>query len=215
MSCSSPFEISQVLFGYEYDWNIKCSGNTIIPAYSTPSIEICCWDALSCGTWSNTGCTCNWKDCYTIPGIPLWPELKVAGSAGIQLVYANYQEEDIDIEGPSEPYSVLSLTIQNPQIGLSINGIGTTLTFPIGETLQYDTAEGFSTSIQLPSVYGNYVYLGSGINIQILIYILFCLEPTPPIGWINVQPQITLSYESFSSTFIIDIPIVSEEDVPA
>ena len=211
MSCSSPFEISQVLFGYEYDWNIKCSGNTIIPAYSTPSIEICCWDALSCGTWSNTGCTCNWKDCYTIPGIPLWPELKVAGSANIQLVYANDKEEAIIVEGPTEPYSVLSVTIQNPQIGLSINGIGTTLTFPITEILEYSSESGFSTSIQLPSVYGSYVYLGTKINIQIKEYIVFCLNPVPPVGWINVQLQITLSYETFSSSFTLDIPIVSTE----
>ena len=74
----------------------------------------------------------------------------------------------------------------------------------------------FSISIQLQSFSTTYSADGFDYDFSIDTELQFCLDPVPPVGWINLQLTCELGTEydgvNYSTGFAIECPIVSVEE---
>lgn len=234
MSCQSPFVYVESAIGTTQNFIFNSKGSYSLPGYTTPSKEICllginpgyanCW----WGGWQNTVLNCSWVpgstywyDCSTIPGIPIWPELTFSYDCKINMTIISKLGVELTIEDPVEPFEVFAIQINSLPVIISINGQQILNLNLVSIPIQVKEENGqFAIVIPIGSFGSEGSYQGLPISLMVQFNLLFCLDPVPPVGWVNLQventftigdPSIDLDYETGYS---YDIPLVSVEEVP-
>lgn len=190
-----------------------------------------CENQIPCCT-NYVGTSWYWYDCT--PGIPIliYPSLtftagaqcEMLGSVGVGLILPN--------PDPA-PQPVESLTIKNIRItfGLESTIAGEiaeitpfTVTIPFEVELK-DEDGSFSTDITLGTYEFQFTFFNAiGVEMFVRftshISLMFCLDPIPPMGWVNIEVNNTVSFNyTYDNTavvlplsFDLALPIVSVED---
>lgn len=125
-----------------------------------------------------------------------------------------------------------TVTFESTTIDVTVNG--ESFSFSAPSTVDVGTENGdFVVTVSFPSDYlteGTVDYGGGTLSFSCLPYWQMCSEPTPPVGWLNLDIPITLtlttdsesvdlwgwSYNinvgTFSTTVTIACPVISVED---
>ena len=232
MSCSSPWSVS-----LESNVDVVTTKSTMnlqgcytLPGYTSPSWGACtpywvpgypcCW--YCCGNcWGGCCCTApGWKSgytgwyCYTVPGVELWPSLQFCGSVNLPITATASVGLDITVDSPPSPYQAFSVTLEACEIDASVNGSGFKINaIPAPTTLQQNNGE-FSATTDLGGFSSSVGYAGINYSLSIDTSILFCLTPTPPLGWVNINLDCNFGANyagivSESVDFNISMPIVA------
>ena len=231
MSCTSPFTLElEVTDEVLSEQETTLQGCYTVPGYSTPSYNICtpywvpgypcCW--YCCGkAWGCCVCYApGWKSgytgwyCYTIPGVELWPSLQFCGSVSIPWEITASTGVEFTVNKPPEAYQAVGITLKECDVDANVNGSGFTINL-ITEEIELEEKNGeFLTTIDLGG-FSNDVDIGLvKYSLDIDSQLLLCLEPVPPMGWINVILDCTMKavetgIGSESVSFKIAMPIVS------
>jgi hypothetical protein len=109
----------------------------------------------------------------------------------------------------------------NCSVGVTGDGISETITInlvPLPTSIDYDASTGeFSATTDLGGFSSTSEIDGITYTLAITSDILFCAEPVPPVGWVNIVLNCTLSayaYDvvNYTVEFSIVCPIVSVEE---
>lgn len=222
MSCTSPF-VYQEGGSVSNNQTVSVSGSYTLPSYSTPSTSLCLLGSdTSChwGGWRGWALDCStswyWYDCSTVPGIEVWPAITFAASCSIPMTFTSAAGIELSATTPATPYEATSITLNQCNLSLSINGSSVTINvIPEPITVTQENGE-FSISVDLASWTSSVDEAGITYKLSIDSTLLFCLDPVPPQGWVNLTLGCTLSANgdgiSYSVNFTISCPIVSVED---
>jgi hypothetical protein len=127
----------------------------------------------------------------------------------------------------SGPVAIATLNISNTVFTLGINDNVYTIPIPVALQLTFSPDSPPSVSIPLDSVNEAIAFtsdVGSiSLTANITFSLLFCLLPVPPVGWVNLQADVTLSgsfdgegvsvtIPAFSFAWVIPIISVEEGD---
>ena len=218
-SCQSPFEI-QTGGSVSTNQTASMSGSYTLPGYSTPSTQLCLLGSdTSChwGGWDHTQLECStswyWYDCSTVPGIELWPAITFVASCTIPMTFMAGAGIEITLEDPTEPYETTSVTLNQCDLSLSINGSKVTINVIQDPVTISQTNGSFDVSIPLLSWSSSDDIAGIKYDLSIDTALMCCLDPTPPVGWLNLTLSCTLSANgdgiNYSTQFNISCPIIS------
>jgi hypothetical protein len=226
MSCSSPFVYVESAVGTEQNFSVGTSGSYTLPSYSYKwGGECTTWkEGCSVCKWWN-GCkwtTCTWKICEAGPWtVELWPSITFNASCTIPMVTESEVGIQMTVDSPAEPYELSSLTLDACNCNLNIDGTGVTINL-IDTPISVEEENGeFSISVDLLGWSASTDDSGLKYNLDITSSLEFCLDPVPPVGWINLVLSCTLSVDdesidySYSTSFEISCPIVSVEEAGA
>lgn len=229
--CESPFSYSSsTSTTIETSEQISLTGSYTLPEYSTPSTQLCLlgWNPAevcnchSCG-WRGWGTCCSWcsgnsywYDCSTIPGIEIWPAITFGAKCNLNMIFEAGEEIVISETEPAEPVETTSIVLNSCPLTLTANGTVIDIELiPNPITMEQENGT-FSLSVELAGYSSSVETGGITYKLDISSSILFCLEPVPPSGWINIDLDCTLSANgdgiSYEASFTISAPIVSVED---
>ena len=233
MSCSSPF-VYQVATEIKTDTQtVGCSGSYTLQSYTAK------WGG---GSWC-TGCSdtkskwsgwrnwdlktdTKWNDCcwgidYPTWTIELWPTITFAGNVSIPFVFESQEGVQITVDAPEgEPYQAQSITLNTCNLLFGIDSENITLNIiPTPIEIEEENGE-FSINIPLQSFDSKKTEFGVTYKLTLDTELQFCLDPTPPVGWINLVISCTLSVKEdidgldfeTKTTFEVSCPIVSVEE---
>lgn len=218
MSCETPFVYGILSSIVETKQTVVVNGSFQLPEYSTPSTQSCLL-ALSeypIGKWkfNINSLSWNWSDCGTVPGIEIWPTLNFTASCNIPIIFEAIDGFVITVEG-GQVYETASMTINECNLTLGINGTDVSINIIPSPIIVIQTNGNFSTNIELNSYIGSYDYLGVDYKLTINPKLLFCLDPVPHSGWINLTLNCVLNATgdeiNYLTGFTILCPIVSVE----
>ena len=229
-NCESPFEYVASSVEISTYYTTTYYGSYNLPAYYTPSTEICLLgsnpaslcNCHSCG-WHNWGTCCSWckeswywYDCSSSPGVKLWPSITFDASCTAYLTFENSVAVVITLDTPPEPIATTSVTITNLPITININNSPLTLNLALVPiSLNLESTGSFSTSIDLGSFSSKITEDGIGYTFLIEASFLFCAEPEEPLGWMNVELDCTMEADylgvTYSSSFDITCPVTGIE----
>ena len=234
MSCASPFVFEESVTIIETKSSVGVSGSFTLPGYTLPSTQLCwpTWKApySSCkwGGWQNTKLKCKWVKgssgwccCWSTPNVEIWPTLTFTGSVFIPFVFESSAGVEISVEEPPEPFQANSITIEECDCSLVISGAGinTNITINILPTpiTIVEINGSFSINVPLYGFSSSATELGIKYTLSVETSLLFCLEPVPPVGWINLELDCSITaYENdvinYTVGFKLNLPIVSVED---
>jgi len=196
-------------------WTLKC----------TSWAEDCANVQTGCDSWSSG--YAYWGDCWTTPNLTLWPELNFMFNASINFTGQFGVGEVWTVSAPEgKPYQASTITVNDFDVGFTINGMnnadGLPFSFNVPANVSFSESNGsFSASWPLGTINETYNYAGFTYTAAITVYILGCLTPVPPVGWINLQFDITLTvtYDTTSQSsvlgsagFNVVVPIVSVDE---
>ena len=232
-----------VSFNFDVSGSVTSPGYSI-PSYSLCLLGVN-WGGVECtstrtwtgickkGKWSWGTCTWTycassiwygpnwyWYDCSTIPSVPIIPTFELIGSANVNSTILTSVGTAFTATAPPGPYQISALTINSITytFTLAFPGYGSetvTLTENLGLTLQEENGD-FSAELALDTLSSSFNYDGFEYSFQIGNSLLFCLNPVPPQGWVNLLSSYTLSvsYEGigYTVTGLCTCPIVSVED---
>jgi len=214
------------------------STDVCVPTWYPGYVCDCSW-SLSCNScgWRGWGTCCNWNQvgcgwcsgstgwccCSTIPGVEVWPSLTFTASTDIPLVLTSTIEYEFSTVAPVDPTLIYSMLINacNCSVGVTGDGISETITInlvPLPTSIDYDASTGeFSATTDLGGFSSTSEIDGITYTLAITSDILFCAEPVPPVGWVNIVLNCTLSayaYDvvNYTVEFSIVCPIVSVEE---
>jgi hypothetical protein len=222
MSCTSPFVYAANAEYEESTYSITTVGPPYtIKGYTIPSEEMCLygWNPGHCnwGGWQNMDCngwvsgSGYWYDCWATPAIPVWPTLTITATSTMNMSADLIGgSSSISVTGPSYPYVAQQIVINSVYVQLTINETPVHMLFntpPFPITMTASSASGFSTTVALASI--STVYEGIGIDISASL--LFCMDPTPPQSWCNIDLSFALTYETYNTQFSIACPITDVE----
>lgn len=175
----------------------------------------------------------------------LWPKLTFAASCSTVWSFTSSLSSKFSLssmnkeaeESPDEPVTTVfcnTIALEDTVVSLIINGNAISYTAPssveVGTETNTSTGETeFVIQISFPS---EYCISGSteGVSYDISPYWLICSEPTPPVGWLNLDIPISLSLDAgsynvalwgwnydvnvgtYSTTATIACPLISVED---
>lgn len=234
MSCSSPFVFDTGISVVSPTQYVGVTGSFNLPGYTLPSTQLCwpTWKApySSCkwGGWQNTKLRCKWVKgssgwccCWNTPSVEIWPALTFTGSVSIPFDFVSTVGVELSIDAPPEPYKAHSITIQACNCSLIItgSGINTNITLnilPTEITIEEINGE-FDINIPLYGFSSSATDLGIKYTLSVETSLLFCLEPEPPVGWINLELDCSIiAYENdvinYTVGFKLNLPIVSVEE---
>ena len=236
MSCSSPFvvEASEGV-SVTFTNNIGVTGSYTLPGYTIPATQLCwlqwkapytetgenCkknkfWGVKKC-SWSWVKGSSKWCCCVPIGAIPVWPSIKFTGSVNIPFDITASAGYTVSVTAPPEPYKALSITLNKCVCSLGINGTDISINIIQDPITVNDNDGEFSVTIDLYGFTSSTKSFGIKYTLTVDSSLLLCLEPEPPVGWINLVLSCTLTaYEkdivNYNVTFAISLPIVSVED---
>jgi hypothetical protein len=203
----------------------------------------CCLGGCVCNTWDwcqcctqNNHCDVGWDsgshywyDCTQIAPVVLWPTIDIDASMACVLTITVDDGVEITAEPPTAPIPTISLSISDIYItfGFGLYGSNITKSFPLPITVEVDINDGIpSIIIPLgpPVSSQSTVNLGPfgtfTIDISLTFSLLFCLEPIPPQGWVNILVTVgidgTYSIDgndtAIDETASLAFPIISLEE---
>lgn len=230
MSCSSPFvyQVASSIVTDEYE--VGCSGSYTLSSYSVKwgggswclGCSDCKW-----GGWQNLELKCKWNKCcweinYPTWNIELWPNITFEASTTIPFEFESEEGVQITVSAPEgEPYQCQSIVLNACDLQFKIDDDEYELNI-IPEPITVEEENGqFSINIPLESFSSKTNEWGLEYELSIDTSLQFCLNPTPPQGWINLLLDCTLSVndeiESLEfgtkTSFSISCPIVSADEV--
>ena len=219
MSCSSPFKYEESASAVAQPPNtFKLQGSYTLPSYTIPGYPIC-EPTVSChwGGWQHTDLECSWGwcCCWSTPAIPIWPSITFDGS--IESTQTCTAEEAISftVSGPSAPVTVEEVSYTNNKLIMGIDGTNIDILLPDLD-LDVDSSGSFSADVPIGSVSTSFEEDGIGYSLAIDAEFLFCLDPTPPQGWLNIKLSCSMSCTiegvNYEQQFDVACPIVSVED---
>jgi hypothetical protein len=235
MSCSSPFVYVIFSQTVKFDSVVGVKGSYTLPGYTIPSTQICwlqwkapyseCTSKTTNSWWGITSCnkyvwvkgSHKWCCCSTIPSIPVWPTLTFTGSVSIPFEFEAETGFQLTVTTPPEPFEATSITLKQCNLTLGINGEDITINI-IPEPIKVGQENGeFFVVIPLYGFASSENIAGIEYTLSIESSLLFCLDPVPPSGWINLLLNCTLTaFEqdvvNYSTSFSISLPIVSAEE---
>jgi hypothetical protein len=236
MSCSSPFDYSTTAgVTVTVTSNVGVKGSYTLPGYTIPSTQLCwlqwkapytetgenckknkAWGIKSC-KWSWVKGSSKWCCCETIGAIPIWPAITFTGSVTIPFTITASTGVTLSVDAPPTPYQATAITLEACKCSLGINGSTISINIlPEALTVQESDGE-FSVDIELYGFSSSETIAGITYSLTVDSSLLLCLDPVPPVGWINLLLSCTLSaFEkgivNYSVNFAISLPIVSVED---
>ena len=235
MSCSSPFVVD--LDGDEAvitQTSMNMQGCYTLQGYTSPGWSCCItmWCPVypcgwhCCGGCWGGGCCCSalswcggysWQYCYNVPGIELWPKLQFCGSCDLPMKVVASTGLDIGVTEPPKPYEATTVTFEACNCSCSVNGTGFTINIIPGEINLTQKNGVFSTTIDLGGFSSNTNIDGVDYDVSINSSLLLCLEPVPPVGWMNILLEIEFTATipdtvSESCSFSLTLPLVSVEE---
>lgn len=131
--------------------------------------------------------------------IPMTFELSVGEAIGVEL------------DGPIETSSI---TINDFNLSLNVNGQGFTIYVPITLTIEQMNGT-FSVTIPLTSVSETYTASGITYGIDLSFNLLTCLTPTNGMGWLNIQIVGSFTAEGptpITTNFEFACPLISADE---
>jgi hypothetical protein len=233
MSCSSPFvyQVASEIITNEYQ--VVCSGSYTLNSYTVKwgggnwcigcAVSTQCWngwlDLNYCGKtyWDN----CCWGIEYPSWTIELWPTITFGGSISIPFEFESQAGVQITVDAPEgKPYQCQTIILKECDLSFSIDSNTYSLNI-IPETIQLEEENGsFSINVPLESFSSKTTEWGLSYELTLDTTLEFCLNPTPPQGWINLLISCELSVSEdldglefgTKTSFSISCPIVSVED---
>lgn len=178
------------------------------------------------------GTSWYWYDCT--PGIPILIYPSLTFTAGAQCKMIGVVGVGLILPNPDPaPQPIATLTIEDIDItfGLESTIAGeivaiTPITIRIPFEVELKDEDGsFSTDITLGSYDTEFSFFNA-IGVEIFVQmksqisLMFCLDPVPPMGWVNIEMHNTVSFNYtydnvgvvLPLSFDLAIPIVSLED---
>lgn len=219
MSCSSPFKYQEsTSVDVVSDNTFKLQGSYTLPSYTIPGYPVC-EPTLNCkwGGWQNTVLECSWGwcCCWSTPAIPIWPSITFDGSIESTQTCTAEESQSFTVDGPSQPVAVAEVSYTNNKLTMGIDGTNIDLELPSVE-LSADSSGSFSADVPIGTVTTSFEEDGISYSLEIEAELLFCLDPTPPQGWINIQLSCSMSCTidgvNYEQEFAVACPIVSVED---
>lgn len=203
MSCVSPFVYSENATEYIITDNFSFpneSSSVIVevPEICIPGYSECTWDA------------CVTVPGYCIPAIPLFQGSVGLNISSLDMTFVQALSTQYTTTGVQE-VEVSSVTVDslNASAYISVDG-GTLISYDLpmpGQISIVDANGNVSISVLLSSQQVDY----DGGTFTFDLYLLFCLDPTPPSSWINLQlsGNATFGYDSasYTSSFSMIAPI--------
>ena len=216
-TCSSPFTYSDIIEGYSTQTVSYAGSYTInaytLPSISLCSL---CWSCTSSSTWresypchkhkcghhnlwtcwdtcTDTWTHCDssklvWCDCWS-GNIELWPTIDITASMNVPMTFGCGTGFTVGTTGETG-IETSSISVSSFSISMGINGDNLTINVDLGEgiTLQQDNGT-FSATLYLTSLSSSYTdsTIGVTYSISIVVNLLMCAEPIPPISWLNIQ----------------------------
>ncbi len=225
MSCESPFVYTEFETTVTSSQNVGESGSYTLPSYSIPSENVCMYVPPHCdwkwGGWRGWDRECSWQKgswccCWSTPSIEIWPSITFSASANIVLEFVAGTAVALTVESPTTPIETTSIVIKSGTLTLTVNGTPFVLNI-VPDQITINQEDGsFSISIQLESFSTTYSADGFDYDFSIDTELQFCLDPVPPVGWVNLQLSCELGTEydgvNYSTSFAIECPIVSVEE---
>ena len=219
MSCSSPFryqEVAEAADGNDQIFTLQ--GSYTLPSYTIPGVPIC-EPTLNCkwGGWQNTVLECSWGwcCCWSTPAIPVWPSITFAGSIGTTQSCEAEAKVSFTVDAPPSQVAVQEVIYDNNQLTFTVDDTTVPIDLPKIE-LDADSSGTFSAEVPITTLSSTYDADGITYTLEIELEFLFCLDPTPPQGWINIKLSCSLSCTidgvEYEQEFDIACPIVSVED---
>lgn len=229
MSCSSPFLYQEGLT-ISSTSNCVVSGGYELPGYSysftVPSACVPGWVCNWCG-WRGWGTCCSWSKCaFVTPSymetITMWPTINISASTTIPITITSSAGIQFTDNSPETPYIATTVSAGNFTITGTVNE--TNISVPVyTDNIQLEqNNDEFSLNIPLVTLTNTVTEDIDGIEISYTItvtpLIQFCLDPEPPVGWINLLLQCTLSASdptidyTYNVNFAVSLPIVSVEE---
>jgi hypothetical protein len=161
----------------------------------------------------------SWCCCWTTPTVQLWPELTFKYKATVPTAWEVEVGYLVGQETPPEPFNCESITVYSFEFQVDINNgeIDETVTIPLGndgEGIVFYAYNGtyFYAQQYLGGGTGTYKWDGFKYELDFDFYMLYCLEPEPPMTWINLQVECTMSvtYDDayYSVTFTVACPLI-------
>lgn len=234
MSCTSPFSYPNsadiTIDPITSTQTVVCSGSYTLPSYTVKwgggSWCIGCSSGCKWSGWRGWIVNCGWNNCcwgidYPSWTIELWSSTTFTGAASIPFVFESQEGVKITVDAPEgEPYQAQSITLNTCDLTFGVNSTTYTLNI-IPTPIELEEVNGaFSISVPLESFDSKETEIGVTYELTLSTQLEFCLDPTPPVGWINLVISCTLSAsedidgENFTTTtsFAVSCPIVSVED---
>ena len=246
MACSSPFVFEAEAEYYSQQVTAGYTGSLTIPGYSIPGEKICDWvwvpnsweckclGGCDCGkTWSPKWCQCCTKtcvpnggklettSCWTTPSVPIFPNLTFDFTLSVPMTFVIGVGEEVTLSAPLTPYITNSIIIKNFVCSLTVNGQPIVLTVPADITITQTNGEFYAT-YPLATLNETYTTDGFTYDSTFTFNLLGCLNPEPPVGWLNIEVVLDMSVNYsddignsvFSCSATAVCPIVSVEDEP-
>jgi len=232
MSCSSPFVYQEGTI-ITNNYNIGCSGQYTLNSYTVKwgggswCIGCAATNCNSCG-WRGWGtcCSTKWNNCcwgieYPSWSVNLWPTISFNSSVIIPFEFQSEAGVEITLDQPESPYQAEIITLKECDLTLKIDGTNITIPLIVTEIeLEEENGE-FSLSIPLGGFENSVDEDGLKYTLTVETSLQFCLDPVPPVGWINLVLNCELSVSDsidglsfgYKTSFTISCPIVSVEDV--
>lgn len=225
MSCSSPFVYTVFEDSITVSYTFSVTGSVVVPGYTYNPPPLCLlgWNAAHDSNchWSGWNYDCTWVsgshywyDCTTVASIPVFPTLNLTANASIPGTFTTGSGESLSMTG-YEAFETTSFKIKQFIITLSVNGEPYKISIPLNVTC-YQTNGEFSATVALYSLTYSENIDGFDYNISMSFNLLFCAEPIPPMGWLNLQIDCGLSVDvegfDYSTYFTIACPIISVEE---
>lgn len=220
MSCSSPFLFQEGLTIISTN-NCVVSGEYSLNGYSySYTVPSACVPIWTCSWWG--GCTldsCAWKTLSYSETIVLWPTINISVNTTLPITTTSSAGIQMTEDPPETAYVSTTVSAGNFTISLDVNGTITNILIKTDNIQLEQNNDEFSVNIPLASV-SNTINNDAGIDYTITIspIIQFCLDPVPPVGWINLVLQCTLEASdptidySYTVNFAVSVPIVSVEE---
>jgi len=219
MSCSSPFKYQESASAQEQPpTTIKLQGSYTLPSYSIPGYSIC-KPTLNCkwGGWQNTVLECSWGwcCCWSTPSLPIWPSITFKGSIETTQICTAEESISFTVEGPSTPVASEGVSYKNNKITMGIDDTNIDLELP-DISLSVDNTGSFSANVPIGTVSTTFKEDDVSYSLEIEAEFLFCLDPVPPQGWVNIKlicsMTCTVDGVNYEQQFDVACPIVSVED---
>jgi hypothetical protein len=220
MSCSSPFTYVLASEDISTTTDIGVNGTVTIPGYSLPSEQLCLlgWNSPHLDGWHWVSGSTYWYDCWGTPPLQIYPQITLTGSGSFNMTLLTNTEVSITEETPAQPIATQSITITDADFSFSISADDekstVNITIPADITISANSDGEFAITYTLASAPFNEETDGFTYEGNAVVSLLFCLNPTNGIGWINIEVEIEFSVleagvNIYGTTFTLVCPIVS------
>ena len=199
-NCESPFLYQASATEIITDQTFEMQGSYTLPSYTIPGYPVC-EPALNCswGGWQNTDLECSWGwcCCWNTPAIPIWPSIDFGADLKCPMQISTQEQVTFTTSSTTpSPIAAAQVNFNNSTFSLTVgvDNEDTTITFILPDfTVNVESDGDFSVQVPIGDVSSTYNADGIDYTLTIDVQMLFCLVPTPPQTWINIELDCTLS----------------------